>query len=762
MDEELHSPVATKGQVGQEGHLQVVHLAGIAQLGIVDVVLIPSALGIVELHLQATDHLEELFGDVAGRQSTVDATQLGLLYGRGQAHRGHVHTAVDTHGQVVALIAYLGQGGRGTGQQKERGQQQQATAYGVLAGRNGMCDGLDGVRHGVRELIKVKLEQLVVAGEVYEEHLAVDEAAPVVDARKLKARLDGHQFQLVHLLLEAVAIAGHPLEEEEAGIKAQHAILGVAVVHLLGIPAAVGRGEADGGRQQVVGVERRVEVGVQLEEGIQVVLGVGLPLGIAKEVDALFGVLAHGQHQLGQDLDEGEVAARGGYEEVLFRGAEALLQLLRGGFVAHAAGGNAPGGQLLFQSLDEFSLLFAPLLRFDKDNLLLGKLPHEVVIHLGVEVGLGGVDLIDHGVGEDGVVLRGEGDNEPDIVLLAILGQGGDVLLMAWAEDDVHLLQLLTVEQRLDGALFIARVVGVEVDVHPRALQAIYSHEESFVVLRHARTFGLRHIQEGEDHGGFDYLIPFGGLGRFVEELLVGGHFGGSCRFGRCGVGDAEQAALLQLVASPEFGIGCDELFLADAILPTDAEQCFFLLHPVHLAATGCYALLLTLWCDGRLGCGRGYTTPCSSCYCTPCGRGGLTGRDADDLSDAEVLCTQSGIGCTDLLGCNAILHRQPVERLAGSNGVEALFARCLTPFARYAEGTSRDNLLVTAWVELYNLLHRHPVHAGDGVEALTLLDGVEKAVVRLLGPALSQGEQAQQQQASYAVDTFHVVLVVK
>ena len=145
MDEELHSPVATKGQMGQEGHLQVVHLAGIAQFGIVDVVLIPSALGIVELHLQATDHLEELFGDVAGRQSAVDATQLGLLYGRGQAHRGHVHTAVDTHGQVVTLIAYLGQGGRGTGQQKERGQQQQATAYGVFAGRNGMCDRMDGV-----------------------------------------------------------------------------------------------------------------------------------------------------------------------------------------------------------------------------------------------------------------------------------------------------------------------------------------------------------------------------------------------------------------------------------------------------------------------------------------------------------------------------------------------------------------------------------------------------------------------------------------
>ena len=67
--------------------------------------------------------------------------------------------------------------------------------------------------------------------------------------------------------------------EKLAGIsfvlEAQHSEFGIALVHLLAIPSAVVFGKVDGGRQQVVGIERGIEIGVQFKEGFQVVFGVG-------------------------------------------------------------------------------------------------------------------------------------------------------------------------------------------------------------------------------------------------------------------------------------------------------------------------------------------------------------------------------------------------------------------------------------------------------------------------------------------------------
>ena len=135
---------------------------------------------------------------------------------------------------------------------------------------------------------------------MHEEHLLVDEASPVVYPLELEAGLDGHQVQSLHVLLERRAIARKSFQEEIAGIEAQHSEFGIAFVHLLAIPSAVALGEVDGGRQQVVGVERGIEIGVQFKEGFQVVFGVGLPFRIAEQMDTAFGLLAHQQASIGE------------------------------------------------------------------------------------------------------------------------------------------------------------------------------------------------------------------------------------------------------------------------------------------------------------------------------------------------------------------------------------------------------------------------------------------------------------------------------
>ena len=128
---------------------------------------------------------------------------------------------------------------------------------------------------------------------MHEEHLLVDEASPVVYPLELEAGLDGHQVQSLHVLLEGRAIARKSFQEEIAGIEAQHSEFGIALVHLLAIPSAVVFGKVDGGRQQIVGIKRGIEIGVQFKEGFQVVFGVGLPFRLAEQMDTAFGLFAH-------------------------------------------------------------------------------------------------------------------------------------------------------------------------------------------------------------------------------------------------------------------------------------------------------------------------------------------------------------------------------------------------------------------------------------------------------------------------------------
>ena len=152
---------------------------------------------------------------------------------------------------------------------------------------------------------------------MHKKHFLVDEAPPVVYPLELEAGLDGHQVQPLHVLLEGRAIARKSFQEEITGIEAQHAEFGIAFVHLLAIPSAVALGEVDGGRKQVVGIERGIEIGVQFEEGFQVVFGVGLPLRIAEQMDTAFGLLAYQQRQLGKYLNQCQVAAGCGDEDIL-------------------------------------------------------------------------------------------------------------------------------------------------------------------------------------------------------------------------------------------------------------------------------------------------------------------------------------------------------------------------------------------------------------------------------------------------------------
>ena len=152
---------------------------------------------------------------------------------------------------------------------------------------------------------------------MHEEHLLVDEASPVVYPLELEAGLDGNQIQSLHVLLERRAIARKSFQEEITGIEAQHAEFGIAFVHLLAIPSAVALGEVDGGRKQVVGIERGIEIGVQFEEGFQVVFGVGLPLRIAEQMDTAFGLLAYQQRQLGKYLNQCQVTAGCGDKDIL-------------------------------------------------------------------------------------------------------------------------------------------------------------------------------------------------------------------------------------------------------------------------------------------------------------------------------------------------------------------------------------------------------------------------------------------------------------
>ena len=108
MDEELEAAVSSEGDMGEEGHFDIVHPALVAQLGIVVADLAPSALGEVDLDLCAADHAEIFLADVAGGESGIDAHEVLLVDCGLEADAAEVDTSVDPHRKVVALLAHLG------------------------------------------------------------------------------------------------------------------------------------------------------------------------------------------------------------------------------------------------------------------------------------------------------------------------------------------------------------------------------------------------------------------------------------------------------------------------------------------------------------------------------------------------------------------------------------------------------------------------------------------------------------------------------
>ncbi len=104
---------------------------------------------------------------------------------------------------------------------------------------------------------------------MHEEHLLVDEASPVVYPLELEAGLDGNGQEVPACSSRKGAIARKSFQEEITGIEAQHAEFGIAFVHLLAIPSAVAFGEVDGRGEQVVVVERGIEIGVEFEERLR-------------------------------------------------------------------------------------------------------------------------------------------------------------------------------------------------------------------------------------------------------------------------------------------------------------------------------------------------------------------------------------------------------------------------------------------------------------------------------------------------------------
>ena len=131
VDEEVHAArLASPGQMGHDGHLHVVDGAAVG-LGLprhaVDDglvvegadVLVPSHLGIVQLGGDGGYRGEILLHGVAHGQSASDAA-LHLLHHFGREADGcHVVSAIEAHGERVAVLAYLGPCAHGQQQQQQ-------------------------------------------------------------------------------------------------------------------------------------------------------------------------------------------------------------------------------------------------------------------------------------------------------------------------------------------------------------------------------------------------------------------------------------------------------------------------------------------------------------------------------------------------------------------------------------------------------------------------------------------------------------------
>lgn len=115
-------------------------------------------------------------------------------------------------------------------------------------------------------------------------------------------------------------------------------------------------GEVGGCWQQVVGIKRRIEIGVEFEERFQMILGIGLPFGIAEQVALHLGMLAYGQCQVWQEFDERKVAARCRDEDILIAGSHGSTERCFFGIVCQGNHRNGTAAQFFFQAFDEVCL----------------------------------------------------------------------------------------------------------------------------------------------------------------------------------------------------------------------------------------------------------------------------------------------------------------------------------------------------------------------------------------------------------------------
>jgi hypothetical protein len=108
VEEYLEAPCfLAKGEVGEEGYLQVVHIACVRVARTVVYLFVPSQLDVVELELCSADHVEILLGHIAGGEATGNAHLPVLLDTRGEAHRVVAHPRVDTDSEVMTCLADL-------------------------------------------------------------------------------------------------------------------------------------------------------------------------------------------------------------------------------------------------------------------------------------------------------------------------------------------------------------------------------------------------------------------------------------------------------------------------------------------------------------------------------------------------------------------------------------------------------------------------------------------------------------------------------
>ena len=91
-----------------------------------------------------------------------------------------------------------------------------------------------------------------------------------------------------------------------------------------------------------------------------------------------------------------------------------------------------------------------------------------MVVHLGVQIGLGGIYLIDRRILEYRVVFRCEWYHQACVLFLGKLGQRFDVLLVQRPEDDVHVLHLAFAQDGVQRGTFGTRIVSVQVNGRDR------------------------------------------------------------------------------------------------------------------------------------------------------------------------------------------------------------------------------------------------------------------------------------------------------